>query len=287
MIDLHVHSSVSDGSYTPTELITYAKERTISVLALTDHDTLDGLDEAASAAASAGITFIRGVELNIEWPTGEFHLLGLGLRSIDPSLVTITKELQTGRIERNAQMLTQMHSDGYDVSFEELCQDISSVCIGRPHIAEYLVRKGIVKTRQKAFDQFLAKGRPYFIGRQCANLDTSIDAILKSGGVPILAHPLSLYQSWGKLPDVLKGLRERGVVGIEAWHPGAREVECKRLEELGQSLGFVITAGSDFHGESVRNDRKIGYTAGKQKIKDSYWTEQLQPALESRLTETK
>ncbi len=282
MIDLHSHSAASDGSLTPASLVRYAAEKGIRVLALTDHDTVDGLSEADNACRSAGITFVPGVELNIAWPTGEFHLLGLSLQTISPSLAKLLQDLQHSRIDRNKQILETMKNDGINISFEALSEYYDTKSLGRPHIADFLVKNKFAKTVQQAFDKFLGKGRPYYVGRQGLNLDEAVKAVLDCGGIPVLAHPMSLYVSWGKLEPVLTDLFERGIQGLEAWHPGARVGECIRLEELGKKIGYFITAGSDFHGEKVRKDRKIGHTAGMKKIEDRFWTEELEPAIRKR-----
>lgn len=281
MTDLHTHSTASDGSFSPSELILYAAGKGISRLALTDHDTLAGLNEASEAAVRAGIGFIPGIELNIEWPRGEFHLLGLGLKDAHSSLHSLIDFLQENRKKRNEEIIKKLNDLGFDVNLKEAEKLFQTSVLGRPHIADYLVFRRFVKTRQQAFDRYLAKGRPCHAERRGLELKDAVEAIKKSGGVPVLAHPMSLYVSWGKLPGVLREIFETGVEGIEAWHPGARVGECKRLEETGRQIGFFITAGSDFHGEK-RPDRKIGKTAGQKPIDDRFFTEELAPALEKR-----
>lgn len=286
MIDLHTHSTASDGELAPAELVAAAKEGGVSVLALTDHDTFSGLDEAAAAAKNAEIVFVPGIELNISWPSGEFHLLGLGLKSICEELVQITRALQNERKSRNQTILQKMSEAGYDVAYEEFVLLSGGKeredTLGRPHLASYFVKKNIVKKTQAAFDKFLGKSAPFYIGRQGANLDEAICAIQKSGGVPVIAHPLSLYISWGKIADVLREIKARGVQGLEAWHSGAREADCRRLERLARELGFFVTAGSDFHGTSIRADRRLGITAGNIHIPERYYYDELLPALENR-----
>lgn len=279
MIDLHVHTTASDGQYSPTEIIEKAASKNISVMAITDHDTAAGIDEAAKAAKKNKITLIPGTELNISFPTGEFHLLGLGFTHISPSLQAIFDKLIQDRNNRNYQIIEKMKSAGIEISLEEIQTDFPNTIIGRPHFAAELQKKGIVKTRQQAFDQYLAKGRPMYVERTGANLDESIVAIKESGGVPVIAHPMSLYLSWGKLPDQLINFYERGVLGMEAFHPGARVTECLRLEELAKKIGFFVTAGSDFHGEKIRADRKLGHTCGNKKIEERFWLEELKPNL--------
>ncbi len=281
MIDLHSHTTASDGTFSPSELIAFAASKGVSVLAITDHDTVTGLEEGSLASKAAGITFIPGVELNIAWPTGEFHLLGLGLQVISASLQQLLSDLQQSRIIRNKQIIETMQNNGIDISFETLSSYYDTKSLGRPHIADFLVKNKQVKNVQQAFDLYLGKGRPYYVGRQGLDLDAAVQAIIDCKGVPVLAHPMSLYVSWGKIEPVLTNLFERGVRGMEAWHPGARVAECTRLEEMGKRIGYFITAGSDFHGEKIRKDRKIGHTAGMRKIDDRFWTDELLPNMVS------
>ncbi len=280
MIDLHTHSTASDGNLTPSQLIELAYQKHISVLALTDHDTTAGLSEGEEKAHELGIQFVRGIELNIDWPRGEFHLLGLGLKKESSSLLTITTNLQEGRIVRNKEIMQKMCDDGFPVSYEELVErNGNATCIGRPHVAEYLIEKKICRHRQQAFDKYLGKGRPYYVERTAADLHDAIFAIQDSGGVPVLAHPLSLYVSWGKMEETLTDLQLSGIEGLEAWHSGVRVGEAIRLEEYARKLGFFVTAGSDFHGEHIRSDRKLGHTAGMKEIADRFWKEELEPRL--------
>lgn len=273
MVDLHVHTTASDGQYTPTEIIEKAKNHNISVIAITDHDTVAGLEEGKIAAEKAGITLVPGCELNINFPTGEFHLLGLGLKQISPSFTEMIATLGKNRDIRNESIVQKMRDGGVDITLEEIKNDFPNTIIGRPHLAAELEKKGIVKNRQQAFDKYLAKGRPWYTERIGSNLDEAIMAIKESGGVPVVAHPMSLYLSWGKLPDVLKDFYERGIVGLEAYHPGARPGECSRLEELARKIGFIVTAGSDFHGEKIRSDRRLGHTYSGKKIEERFWEE--------------
>lgn len=271
MIDLHVHTTASDGQYSPTEIIEKASVAGVKTIAITDHDTVDGLNEAKAAAERVGINFVPGAELSINYPTGEFHLLGLGIDNISASMKELLNQVVENRRVRNIQIIEKMRTEGIDISLQELESDFPHTVLGRPHFAAELVKKKIVKNRQIAFDRYLAKGRPWYVAKVGSNLDEAIVAIRESGGVPVIAHPMSLYLSWGKLPDALKDIYDRGVVGLEAFHPGARNTDCFRLEEVGLKIGFFITAGSDFHGEKVRADRKLGHSCGGRKIDDKYY----------------
>ena len=275
MIDLHVHTTASDGQFSPSQIIQMAVDKGLSRIAITDHDTAAGLKEAKAAAQELKINFVAGTELNISFPTGEFHLLGLGFTHISPSLNEIFEDLVKSRQERNENIISKMQKDGVQISLEEVQKDYPDTILGRPHFAAELVKKKVVKNRQMAFDKYLAKGRPWYVDRVGANLDQAIVAIKESGGLPVVAHPMSLYLSWGKLPETLQNFYERGVAGIEAYHPGARMTECLRLEELARKIGLFVTAGSDFHGPNVRADRKLGHTCNDKPIENRFWDEEL------------
>ena len=172
-----------------------------------------------------------------------------------------------------------MKKDGIEVTLEELEAMFKTKQIGRPHFAAYLEKIGKIRHRQEAFDRFLGKGRPWYVAHSGENLEVAVEAIKSAGGVPVLAHPLSLYVSWGKMEETIVSIKEQGVEGLEAWHPGARVSEAMRLEELARKLGMFVTAGSDYHGKGVRADRHLGKTSGGKKIDDRFWFDELLPRL--------
>ena len=268
MIDLHTHSKASDGSLTPAELIALGAKRGLSAMALTDHDTINGLQEAESAAKSLGMGFIPGIELEISMPEsvkGEFHLLGLGIKHPGPAFTNAVAVLARGREERNRQILKRMEDLDMEASYDELSALSGGHSIGRPHFAALLVKKRVVRNIEQAFSRYLGKGRPLYLKKPGLDFTLALSIIHESGGLAILAHPMSLYVSWGRLPDLISSLKDQGLDGLEAWHPAARVQECKRLESLAISLGLFVTAGSDYHGE-IRPDRKLGITTGGKKI---------------------
>ena len=291
MIDLHTHSTASDGSFTPSALMGEAAKRGISAIALTDHDTVDGLEEAAGAACALGIRFIPGVELEIlrdADSSGEFHLLGLGINRISPDLLAAIAELARRREARNLEIVDRMNKAGIAVSYDEIRALAGeaeptgpkghSHSIGRPHFAAFLVKRKIVRNREQAFIRYLGRGKPFYIPKAGLEFERAAALIQGSGGIAVLAHPMSLYLAWGRLPDYIKNLKERGLDGIEAWHPTAKVSACRRLAELGKTLDLCITAGSDFHGEA-RPDRKLGITAGGKKIDESFLSSDLSHCL--------
>lgn len=270
MIDLHTHSSKSDGTFTPEELVKKAADISLNAIALTDHDTLDGLDEAKKYADKNNIQFIPGIELEIEYHPGEFHLLGLGIFDWkDSSLERTLATLRAYRNKRNTEMVQLIQNDGIDFTEEELKNTAGGRIIARPHFAKLLVEKKVAKNMRHAFDKFLGVDQKYYVPKKVMQLEDGIRLIREAGGKPVIAHPLSLYLSWGKMPERIAAWKEMGVVGIEAWHSGATANQGKRFERLADDLGMYATGGSDFHGEN-RKDRKLGQGGGKKPIPDHF-----------------
>jgi len=186
----------------------------------------------------------------------------------------VIEELRRRREERNLEIVDRMNEAGIEVSYSEISnQTVRSATpgysIGRPHFAAYMAEKKIVKNTDQAFSRYLGKGKPFYIPKVGVEFDLALKTIHESGGIAVLAHPMSLYIAWGKLPELIESLKEKGLDGIEAWHPSTKVSYCKRLEELGRKLGLYVTAGSDFHGEA-RKDRRLGITAGGRKISETY-----------------
>jgi len=293
MVDLHTHSNVSDGEFPPAILIKEAVKQGIRALALTDHDSIKGFENAKIAAeeeqaAGKNFRFIPGIEININWsgapglgPGGEFHLLGLGLKSPSPAFLSAVEGLAQRREKRNREILDRMNelsltiSDdqaGIDATWEELKLIAGASggnnSLGRPHFAAYLIKRKIVKNVNQAFARYLGVGKPLYVPKDGLAFDEAIALIRESGGIPILAHPISLFIAWGRLPDMIKKLQGMGLAGLEAWHPTAKQGSCRRLEALAHDLGLYVTEGSDFHG-SFRPDRKLGYSSRGRKINDA------------------
>lgn len=269
MIDLHAHSTASDGSLSPTALAETAAASGLSALALTDHDTVAGLGEASAAASRLGLRFVPGIEIEIAFEPGEFHLLGLDIAASDPGVLSLAGRLASSREDRNRRMVELLRADGIDVEYGELKARAGGAAIGRPHIAEYLVHKRVVKNKQAAFDRYLAKGKPYYLRKACVELSEALDIVHAAGGLAFVAHPLSLFASWTRLKALFAEWKELGVDGIEAWHPIARVRDCERLASMALESGFRVSAGSDYHG-SAHPDRRLGKTAGGKAIGDEF-----------------
>ena len=224
MIDLHAHTTCSDGSLTPKELIRKAKDIGLNAIAITDHDTLAGLKEGAKAAKENSIIFVPGVEIEIKHPfKGEFHLLGLGLTDLDGSLKDSLIKIQKFRTDRNLEIIRLMNSDNLEISYDDVKEIAGGNIIARPHFSKCLVDRGYAKNQNEAFKEFLNPGSPYFVEKNALELPVAIKLIHDAGGKAIIAHPQSLYISWTKLPGILETYKSFGLDGIEAWHGGNKK----------------------------------------------------------------
>jgi predicted metal-dependent phosphoesterase TrpH len=267
MIDLHTHSTASDGSCTPERLIEVARAAGIRALALTDHDTLDGLQRARESAAAAGLRFIAGVEIEIERAEGEFHLLGLGIDGNVDALLEALSDVQASRRGRNSRMVDKMQSAGIPITLREVTDTAGGEIVSRAHFARVLVRKKVVGSIDTAFKRLIGKGMPFYEPRACLELRRAAGLIRQAGGIPVIAHPVSLGLQGPALRAFLSACRDQGVAGIEAWHPNHSVKLCNRLEKLAHGMGMVVTGGSDFHGEHVPS-RKLGISSGGREIPD-------------------
>ena len=268
MIDLHTHSTASDGSYAPSRLIELAVDRGLKAIALTDHDTLAGVAEARAGADGAGLVFIPGVEIEIEMESGEFHLLGLALGGDCRPLESALLRVQAARQARNLRMVERFQSAGIPITMEELNQIAGGDIISRAHFARLLVRKKVVSSIDAAFKRLIGKGMQFYEPRECLELGDAVSLIRAAGGVAVIAHPVSLGLHGPALRTHFMSCRDRGVGGIEAWHPNHTIKECHRLEKLAHGLGMIATGGSDFHGDHIPN-RRLGFTSGDREIPDS------------------
>ncbi len=269
MVDLHSHSTASDGELSPTRLIALAKETGLSALALTDHDTTAGLEEASRAAETQNIRLIPGVEIEVGFKPGEFHLLGLGLKRYrEGALANFLEDIRRRRIERNRQMLSLMQSDGIPITLGQLEEMAQGEIIGRVHMARCLIEMKQADNIPDAFNRLIGQGCPYYVPKNQPSLEKAISAIHAAGGKTVVAHPLSLWLSWGKLSRTLDEWKELGLDGVEALHSGNSGKTARRLTELAEKKGLFITGGSDFHGTG-RPDRKLGYGSEGRPLPDS------------------
>jgi predicted metal-dependent phosphoesterase TrpH len=250
MIDLHSHTTASDGSLTPTELVDLAKKVGLSAVAVTDHDTIGGLAEASAAALARDIEFVPGVELSVDYPKpGQFHLLGLFVDFRSPDFSGQLTALQDNRVNRNHRMVEQMQAAGIPITLADFEAEAGGGQIGRPHMAKALVRKGIVATVQQAFDEFLADGKPWHIPKMKLEPPEAIDLVHRGGGLAILAHPKYLrIAEEDRLADTLGQFQALGLDGIEVYYSQHTPADTETYLRLARRFNFLVSAGSDFHG---------------------------------------
>lgn len=252
MIDLHVHSTASDGTCTPSEIA--AMGRDCRVLALTDHDTAAGLPEFMSAEPGPAVR-IPGMELSLVPGEGfgRYHLLALGVDASHPALSALVKRAAEGRVERNPRIIAKLAALGIDVSMEEVAKEAGGEVIARPHIARVLLKKGCVTSIKEAFDLYLADGRPAFAERWRPSPAEAFAAIHAAGGVAVMAHP----KYWAPDPEKFRSgivqQIELGLDGVEAVY-SANTIDETRLHlSVARESGLLVTAGSDFHGDNKPN----------------------------------
>jgi predicted metal-dependent phosphoesterase TrpH len=266
VIDLHTHSTVSDGSDRPEAIAELAAAAGCRAVALTDHDRLDGIPQAAARAGALGIELVPGCEISCEH-AGTMHLLVYFLEPGEGPLQGELGRLQTARDSRNQRMAAHMQQLGLPVTYEEIVTEAGGEHAGRPHIAAILVRKGVVPSIQEAFDQWLAKGRPAYLDKERLRPERAVQLARESGAVPVLAHPFSLGLSPAELEATVGELADCGLGGIEAiygrYSPGDRD----GLAALAGRHGLVATGGSDHHG-TFKPDLKVGVGTGDLDVPD-------------------
>lgn len=248
-IDLHTHSTASDGSLTPTELIRLAARQGIEAIALTDHDTVEGIEEAAAAASTAGIELIPGVELSLDWDRGGMHMLVLWLEPRPGPLQDRLAELQHARNVRNAGIVRRLNELGFGITLDEVTAESGRGSVGRPHIAAVMVRKGYVSDIPQAFDEYLANGRPAYVSRPRLGPEQAIDLARRSGGVPVLAHAHTMgLDNQAEVEAMMRRLAAAGLVGIECHYGSYDASERAGYVRMARRFGLLPSGGSDFHG---------------------------------------
>ncbi|MCB2181132.1 MAG: PHP domain-containing protein [Desulfobulbaceae bacterium] len=264
-IDLHLHSSFSDGTMSPTQLVGEAVLEEIKAIAITDHDTIEGVAEAFEAGRMNGIEVISGVELSAYHAETPMHILGYGFSHDDQSLSEKLQKVQQARNERNLAILKKLNTLGLQVTHDDLAKFSPTGQAGRPHIASLLVEKKIVKTMDEAFAKYLRKDGLAYASRQKLMAEDAISMIRSAGGIAVLAHPLTLDRSMTLLPSILDALIELGLQGVEAYYPIHSVSVRKKLIALSQQKGLFITGGSDYHG-TIRNGTRLGGNNKKQQV---------------------
>lgn len=259
-IDLHTHSTASDGTLPPAELVALAKRTGLTAMALTDHDTMRGVPAAIRAGEKLDIDIIAGCELSVDSEHGFMHILGLFLPEQPEGLLEAMQKLQQLRARRNERIVEKLQSLGIEISIDRIREIAGEGSVGRPHIARALVESGHASDMQNAFDSYIGeKGRAY-VPKDKFSAKQAIDLIRAEGGTAILAHPYTLQLDNSAEAGVIAGLREIGLGGIEAYYTDHTRTMTEKYLQLAKDLDLAVTGGSDFHGD---NKPDIGLGKGK------------------------
>ncbi len=258
-IDLHTHSNRSDGTDTPTELVEKAKEAGLDVVALTDHDTTVGWDEAQAAADRVGIRLVKGLEVSTELSHRSIHLLGYEIDPADAPLLTELGKVIEGRSGRVPKFVARFKAIGIDVTAEEILAKVGGAdAVGRPHLADVLIDKGVVTSRDEAFRDYLSPGKPGYVGRYSIPTDAAIRLVKAAGGKAVLAHPWSRKSDVVLDADRIAELVDAGLDGIEVDHPDHTEEQREGLRKIAAVHDLVVTGSSDYHGTGKSGDFRLG-----------------------------
>ncbi|MBI4642749.1 MAG: PHP domain-containing protein [Deltaproteobacteria bacterium] len=250
-VDLHTHSTASDGSYRPAEVVHLAKDAGLRAMALTDHDTTDGLAEALAAGAELGVEVIPGVEISTRHVGDSMHILGYFLDFHSGKLAERLAVLKQARKDRNPKIIAKLNALGLAITMEQVERISGGGQVGRPHIARVLLERGYVRTMQQAFDIYLKNGGKAYVAKFRFPPAEALEMIREAGGVPVLAHPFTLgLGSLGALRDLLRDLQALGLAGIETFYAEHTPEQEALYLKLAQELGLLVTGGSDFHGDN-------------------------------------
>jgi 3',5'-nucleoside bisphosphate phosphatase len=266
--DFHTHSTASDGTLTPAELVRESALRGLSIVAVTDHDTTAGVTSATQEGKRLGVTVIPGIEFSSETERGELHILGYGIDTDNERLQARIADLRLSRLKRSGQILERLAGLGISLNREVIQRPGNDHSTGRPHIARALVAAGVVRTVSEAFDLYLSEGRPAFVSKALIPPAEAIDLIRQAGGIAVLAHPFSVPD----LSAILPVLVENGLAGLECYYGEYDENQRRGLADLAQVNGLLPTGGSDYHGPGFREGRQLGSVEMPEDVIDGVLT---------------
>lgn len=264
-IDLHVHSTCSDGTFTPAELVAYAIKKGLSAFALTDHDTTAGLNEAFAAADNTGLEIIPGIEFSTEYAGKDIHILGLEFDYQSAEFQSQIQAFQNSRHLRNQKMITLLQDQGFDISWEAMDDMYGESIWTRVHFAKYLVLRGYISNIRDAFERYIGDNGPCYVPREKVTPTQAVRLIRRTGGIPILAHPLTYRLTDDTLKHLVLELKNAGMVGIETIYSTHSAMDESYVRRLARTNGLCISGGSDFHGEN-KPDIDLGCGRGNLKI---------------------
>ena len=264
-IDLHLHTTHSDGSLPPAEVLTLAAKASVTALAITDHDITSGIPEAMAAALELGIEVIPGVEISSFDGRSELHILGYCLDWQDPVLNERLATLRESRHRRNPLIIDRLRAAGLDVTYDEVRSLAGTESVGRPHIAQLLMQKKYVSSAKEAFDRYLAEGKPAYVARELPAPAEAISWIRDAKGVAVLAHPTWVKDGGDGLYGCVKGLKDFGLGGVEVHYSTHSKSQTASYLDLAKRLELLVTGGSDYHW-ITKPDIEVGYGRGDLKV---------------------
>lgn len=253
-IDLHTHTCKSDGSYTPTELVDYAIEKNLAAVAITDHDSIEGLDEAVAHAAALrerglpSVEVVPGIEFSTKYEKQDVHIVGLYISYEREAFQSALGSFVDSRVNRNRKMCENLQGAGIDITYEKLLAMYPDAVITRAHYASYLLEHGYVKSRQDAFARYLGDHTKYFVPREKVTPSQAVELILKADGVPILAHPPLYHMGNDRLDTLVSSLKADGLMGIEVFYSTYSNQDVRDMQRLAEKYDLLVSGGSDFHG---------------------------------------
>jgi 3',5'-nucleoside bisphosphate phosphatase len=248
-VDLHLHTTASDGVMSPSEIVRYARKRGLQAIAITDHDTIEGLEEGVSEGERIGFEVIPGIEISAEHSPGSMHLLGYFFEIHHPMLTERLAYLQGARAERNPKIVAKLNDLGIKVTYEDVIRASGGGQVGRPHFAQVLLDMGYVNSFQEAFDRFLRKGAPAYVDKVRFAPKEALRFINEASGIGVLAHPNTLgTNGYGDLERLILQLMEYGLKGIEVYYPEHSGLAVAQYKGLAERYGLLATGGTDYHG---------------------------------------
>lgn len=273
-IDMHIHTNASDGSCSPSEVVKLAADSNLAAIAITDHDTVDGVKEAMEASQIYNMDVVPGVEMSAIYNGVEIHILGYFMDYENQQLLSRLDSIKQARYDRNEAMCERFKKDGINMTMERLSFGHGNTVITRAHFARILIEDGICKDMNQAFKKYLHKKSKYYIPTPDMTAKEAVELITEYGKAAFIAHPLIYGFGYSQIEEMLIALKEFGITGLEAYHSSNNCYESGRLRELARKHGLLISGGSDFHG-AAKPDIKVGFGRGGLHVTEAVYTDML------------
>ena len=270
-VDLHIHSTASDGSLTPEEIVQIAQDKGLFAIAITDHDTVAGVQPALHAAQGTGLHVLPGVEISVDFDETEIHILGYFIDLEHEPLLRAMEKVRGGRYSRAEEMVRRLRELGVEITMDDVLAEAGDGAIGRPHVARALVKLGVVRDGQEAFDKYLKRGKPAYVPRYKLSPEEAVHLIVDAGGLPVFAHP-----GLARRDDMIDALIPEGLRGIEAYHTEHSPTQTQKYINMAKRRGLYVTGGSDSHGPKGPVPVEIGsvYVPDDCAVKLMEWAEE-------------